>query len=196
MNSIKKKEIEVVEVRGEVIIGFIKALNSLYGNPDEYLSKYGILNPKEKQWYPLKALVGVFLEFEKKGLFSILQKIGAIVADEAIWPENIKTFTDAINTIDHAYHMNHRRDKQELYDYKNNKIIEGYIGHDILEINEQNKTAIYTCGSFYPCDFDLGMARAILRKFKPETTFISIKHDDNKPCRKEKGDTCQYIIKW
>ncbi len=196
MNAIPKKSIEGVEVRGEVIIGFKKALESLYGNPSQYLSKYGILNPEVNKWYPLKALIDMFSEFEKRKLNSILQKIGSITAEEAVWPKDIQTFKDALNSINHAYHINHRRKNKELYDYTNNAIIEGGIGHDILEVNEETKTAIYTCGSFYPCDFDLGMAKAVLRKFKGNITFISIKHDDTKPCRKNGGDTCQYNIKW
>jgi len=197
MNYPPKKTIKGVEVRGEVIIGLISAMKSLYLPPDKYLTKYDIEKPQEKQWYPLEAVTRVFADLEKEGLFLLLQRIGTYVADNAVWPKNLKSFEEALSSIDHAYHMNHRRDGKELYDYAHNQPFEGFIGHDYIETDYQNKKAVYVCGSFYSCDFDFGMARAVARKFKPESSaIVNIVHDDSKPCRKKGGDTCTYIFSW
>lgn len=134
-------------------------------------------------------------ELESIGNKYSLERIGAMVADSAIWPENIKTFFEALYSIDHAYHMNHQKDGKPLYDYDKNEVIEGFIGHNILTIDEASNTAVYTCGSFYPCDFDKGMLKILTRTFKPEgKTLVNVVHDDNKPCRKLGGDTCTFVV--
>lgn len=190
----KRRNIEGVTVHHSVVDGLLQAISSTASLYKKDLERFRLL--EKKDWYPLKDLLDFMKQLEKLGNKYSLERIGAQVAENAIWPDNITTFVEAINSIDHAYHMNHQRDGQPLYDYEKMEPIEGFIGHNVLTIDEANQTAIYVCGSFYPCDFDKGMTKALARKFKPEgRTLVNVIHDDTKPCRKLGGDTCTYIIK-
>ena len=189
----KRKSLEGVTVHHGVVDGLIQAISPLNSFYQKQLTRFEL--DQKKEWHPLKNLMGFMKELEATGSRYSLEKIGATVAENAIWPDNIQTFIEAISSIDHAYHMNHQRDGQPLYDYANNQPIEGYIGHDVLTIDEATNTAIYECGSFYPCDFDKGMTKALARTFKPNgKTIVNVVHDDSKPCRKLGGDTCTFII--
>lgn len=196
----KRKSIEGVEVRGEVILGFLHAMDGIFRQQAlRILTENGIADPKAGDWYPLKYFMNIFDSFVSEGRKSGLRLIGASVVNNAKWPDDIKTLGRAMNSFNAAYHMNHRRDGKELYDYRLNQIIEGGIGHNIVfPPRDGEKKAVYVCGSFYPCDFDFGMISAFVKKFKPINCnyYATVRHDDSKPCRSRGGETCTYVIEW
>lgn len=190
--------IDGVEVRGEVILGYLDGMENYSLAAYSFLAENGITNINKGDWYPLKALINSFEEISLQGGFQILERIGEKMITDAIWPRGLSNLEDAITSIDIAYHMNHKRDGIELYDYKNKIVIEGNIGHNYFEeTDKQNNYVKYVCNSFYPCDFDRGMIQALASKFKPiGTEFINVEHDMTSPCRKHGGDSCTYMIKW
>ncbi len=192
----KRGTIKGVEVRGEVLLGYLEAMGQLKQFALQQFKAFGITNPQQGQWYPLESLMGVFERFAKK---HALQTIGASVIRTAKWPKEIDSLYKALSSIDAAYHMNHRRDGRELFDYRTNRIIEGEIGHDyVIQLPDKKNTLLYVCESFYPCDFDFGMASQFAKQFKPAGSRVSakIRHDDHAPCRKKGGESCTYILEW
>lgn len=189
----QKKDLAGVEVRKEVLIGIQAIADQMKINQFQ-LSKDNL----EKEWSPLQDLIDYFNLIE--GLIngaSLLQKIGAEVAKNAKWPDTVRSPIAALESINVAYHMNHRRDGKELFDHQQSKIIEGYIGHDYLEIDHEKKVVNFICGSFYPSDFDLGMAKEVLKIFGGSSiAALSVKRDESKPSRKNGGDTCTFNLKY
>lgn len=193
-----KKSIEGVEVRKEVIVGIQEVLNQKSIQLKNLsLKSFGLDLEENKAWYPLENLLKLFTYIEKNCSPSILQRIGAEVAKKAKWPDTTQNAEEAIRSINLAYHMNHRRDEQELFDYEKGEIIEGYIGHDILEIDHKKEVANFICGSFYPSDFNLGMAKQVLKIFGNNfIAALSVKIDKSQPSRKTGGETCTYNINY
>lgn len=162
------------------------------------LREYGISEVQADRWYPLESLISVFNKLADEGGINTLRMIGASVIDHAAWPEEINSLGKALNSVDIAYHMNHRRDGKDLFDIGTGRIIEGAIGHVIVIPPEKNENkALYICGSFYPCEFDFGMASAFVKKFKPQNCnrYAKIRHDTG-GCRSRGGETCTYVIEW
>ncbi len=193
-----KKSIEGVEVSGETILGFIDAMGAFKPTALNYLKEYSISDPQAEEWYPLEPLISLFNKIADEGGRNTVKIIGATIINNRIWPDGIKTLGDALRSIDVAYHMNHRRGGICLFDYKDNKIIEGAIGHTYVIPPKKNETkALYICSSFYPCDFDFGMASAFARKFKPKGSnrYARVKHATG-DCRRNGHDSCTYEIIW
>lgn len=193
-----KKNIEEVEVRGEVIIGIKEVLNSTLGKTKGIsLKSFNLDTAKPNEWYPLKNLIDFFTSIEKSNGSMILQKIGIEVANSAVWPDTVQTTQAALESMNLAYHMNHRRNGQELFDYEKGVIIEGYIGHDVLEIDHEKQIVNFICGSFYPSDFDLGMAKQVVKIFANNpVAALSVRRDNSKPSRKKGGETCTYTLNY
>ena len=72
------------------------------------LNENGIFDPKPGEWYALKHLMSVFESFIADGRKVGLRLIGASVVSSAKWPDNIDTLGKALNSVNAAYHMNHR----------------------------------------------------------------------------------------
>ena len=52
---------------------------------------------------------------------------------------------------------------------------------------------IAECDNPYPCPFDLHLLLAMAQRFESTAT---VTHDTTKPCRKNGGPSCTYIVKW
>lgn len=198
MDYPQKGSIKSVETSGESMLGFVEGMGVFKQTALKYLSDYGISHPQKGKWYPLEPLISLFNKISNEGGINTLRIIGASVIKNAKWPEDIDSLGKALNSVDKAYHINHRRNGRELFDTKNGKIIEGFIGHDIVISPKKNENkALYICGSFYPCEFDFGMASAFVNKFKPKgcNHYAKIRHDIGE-CRSRGGETCTYIIEW
>lgn len=193
-----KKNIEEVEVRGEVIVGIKEVLeNSEYRSKGLSLKPFNLDTAKPNRWYPLKNLVDFFTYLEDSNNSVILQKIGAEVANKALWPDTVQTIRAALESVNIAYHMNHRRNSLELFDYKKGVVIEGAIGHNILYVDDKRQIVNYICGSFYPSDFDLGMAKQVVNIFgKNAIAALSVKRDAFKPTRKKGATTCTFNLNY
>ena len=204
-STVRRGALTGVEARGENIVGLLKGMGQLFRQwtLKGVLLENGIDENNLQEWYPLQSLLNVFDAIIEKGGKLTLERIGATVIDNVKWPQKITSFEEAINSIDIAYHMNHRRDGKNLFDPATGQIIEGQIGHNVFYPEKpEERQAVYVCGSFYPCEFDHGMSAALAKRFPPQEaqragfSNIRVIHDDTKPCRKTGGETCTYLIKW
>jgi hypothetical protein len=99
----------------------------------------------------------------------------------------------AIKAIDIAYHLNHRKKGELLFDINTGTMTEG-IGHYGYEQDRFGKNQIVSVShNPYPCAFDHGIITAMAHKFQPAAL---IKHDDTKECRSNGAETCTYNITW
>ncbi|NLA26743.1 MAG: hypothetical protein GX878_05045 [Firmicutes bacterium] len=170
-----------VSVNGETVLSVLDGMGGFKKKALQILSEKGIVDPQPGLWYPQQAWLDAFKEISdsigKKTLF----EIGKTVPNNAQWPQEIDSLEIALDSIDQAYHMNHK---------------DGEIGHYHFQKTGDNSGTM-VCKNPYPCEFDFGIITAVARKFKPSpTTVVSVKHDDSANCRRKGDDSCTYLITW
>jgi hypothetical protein len=194
--KLTRGSIDGVQVRGEVFAGTIEGMGAFREMIMRIMREKNVENPKQGEWYDLGVLLSVFDAVRKKGGPVPLEKIGAAVIETAKWPPDINTFEKALNSIDLAYYMNHRRDGKELFDYASGKMIDSGIGHSQLVVHEKERTAEFITDNFYPCAFMKGMILGAANRCKPAgASTVTVTHKDG-PCRSKDGPTCTFAIKW
>ena len=117
------------------------------------------------------------------------------IPENADWPPQINDIPGALASIDVAYHMNHRINKEPLFNPETGVMKEG-IGHYGFEKISDNEIKM-VCSNPYTCDFDRGIIEAAANKFKSnDSQDIRVRSDDSHECRKKDGDSCSYYISW
>lgn len=171
-----------VEINGESVLSIVDGMGVFKKRAFEILSKNGIDNPESGKWYPQQNWLNAFKEISEKMGTKTLFYIGQKIPENAKFPPQINSFDTALEGINMAYHMNHRNG--EIGYYK-------YLGRT------SNKEARMLCENPYPCDFDMGIIEAMVKRFKPEDAkSVSVKHDEKSSCRKNGHDKCEYIVFW
>ena len=184
-----------IEVNGQTVLSVVDGMGAFRQMALNILKKHGIDNPQPGKWYPQQAWLDAFKEIAKNIGPNTLFQIGKKIPEKADWPPEIKTIEDALASIDIAYHLNHRKGGQPLFNPTTKKMREG-IGHYKFEKTGQREARMI-CENPYPCHFDRGIIFAVANKFKPrDSAMAKVIHDDSKPCRQKGGRSCTYIIKW
>jgi hypothetical protein len=184
-----------IEVNGNTVRTIAEGFGLVKHLAEEHFSAAGLPNIndiKNEEWYSqekwLKAFESVARSYEDDGLF----KIGMKIPENATFPPNIKTIEDAMQSIDIAYHLNHRKRGFIMFDQLTGKMEEG-IGHYGYKKVEGENMIIMECINPYPCSFDKGIITCMAKKFMPNAKVF---HNDFKSCRKTGADGCTYIITW
>jgi hypothetical protein len=185
-----------IEVNGQTILSVVRGMGVFEKLALKILKEHGIDNPQPGRWYSQQAWLDAFKEIATKIGPNTLFEIGKKIPESADWPPEIRTIEEALASIDVAYHLNHRKDGEVLFNPTTGEMREG-IGHYKFEKTGERE-GIMVCENPYPCDFDRGIIYAVARKFKPEggPFHVIVSHDETKPCRNKGGDSCTYIIKW
>lgn len=172
-----------VEVNGETILSFTKAIPVYETQMLELLARHNIVNPESGQWYPQVSWLSAFKEVGEKYGSNTLFAIGKAIPENAQFPPDIDNLEKALSAINVAYQMNHRN---------------GEIGHyKLIDFQEENRLAIMECKNPYPSSFDKGIITTMTRKFKPATSIITrVELDEDKPSRTSGADSCHYKISW
>ena len=171
-----------VEVNGETVHCVIDGMGAFKATAFKILAKAGIEEPQPGGWYSQQALLNALGVISEKLGGDALYNIGLKIPDTAQFPADIDSLDKALNSLDTAYHMNHRN---------------GEIGHySIASVADDSFEMM--CENPYPCDFDRGILAALCRRFRPKgsDTHATIIHDDSKPCRKKGADSCTYLMTW
>ena len=98
-----------VQVNGQTILSVTNGVNKFFkAKMDEILIKYGIINPKADEWYSQESWLNAFKDISdtigKHTLFSI----GKAIPENADFPKEINNLETALNSINIAYHNNHK----------------------------------------------------------------------------------------
>ncbi len=198
MSSYKTFE-EGIEVNGTTILSIVDGLGAFTMLAEKHFLQVGLPHPRdidESQFYSQQKWLNAFYMISKSIGTQILYQIGKKIPENAIFPPEINNIVSALQSIDVAYHMNHRnRSKDILFDVTKppeQRMLEG-IGHYKYQYDSSGNAAVIVCENPYPCDFDRGIITAMSHRFN---LGASIEHDDSKPCRKNGADSCTYIVKW
>jgi hypothetical protein len=103
--------------------------------------------------------------------------MGTRVATFAKFSLETTSLEQALKELSASYHKVHQNDLGSSKEY-------------IKVEDNKYKVLIKTP---YPCEFDLGYLRGLVKRFVPQS-FTRIVHDDNEPCRAKGADSCTYWI--
>jgi hypothetical protein len=189
-----------IEVNGESLGATVDAFKQYPAVVSKYLVKYGLVRtvngkpePVDRSsWYPLDKWLAAYQEIAKEIGLNSLYTIGKKIPENAAFPPHLTDIRSALNSMDVAYHLNHRKDGVPMFDPATGVMLDG-IGHIRTQAAENERRVTVICEQPYPCEFDRGLITALANRFEPMAKTL---HDNSAPCRK-KGDTsCTYHVSW
>jgi predicted hydrocarbon binding protein len=168
------------QVMGRNIQSYIAGMRTFAVTGKEILKKHGIdPNPQLDEWYNFQNFLDALKEIAERANKSTITVIGAHIAISIPFAKHVITLEQALDEIDRSYHTIHRNDLESKKQYM--KVGENQIK---VEINTP-----------YPCEFDLGYLRGLVRRFAPDSG-MNVDHDDEINCRKKGHESCTYWISW
>lgn len=143
-------------------------------------------------WYPLEDCMLAYKKIDTLLGGRGLEKVGSMVPKNAVFPANITDVASALQSIDIAFHMNHRRDGKDMFNPVTGEMLEGIGHYEYHPVPGKNEARI-VCGHPYPCRFDQGLIRGMAQRFEPNATLT---HDPAQGCRQKGAESCTYIVTW
>jgi len=187
-----------IENSGESLGAIVAGFKKFPTVAQKYLVKYGFLKPKQglddldiTVWYPEDAFLRAFEAITNEVGVNSVYGVGRQIPDTARFPP-MTGILMALDSIDIAYHMNHRKNGKVMFDSQTGTMLEG-IGHFVSKPVANENRSIMVCETPYPCDFERGLISAVANKLDPAARTA---HDNSAPCRKNGADSCTYIVWW
>lgn len=189
-----------IEVNGQTVYAIVDGVGSYKAGASRLLIQEGIgteqsdglVRLEPEAWYSQEAWLRVFEKIAGQIGSSMLYSIGLAIPRNAIFPIWVNDVFTAVQSIDIAYHQNHRRNGVVMFNPESGQMLDG-IGHYGYEPVEGKRRIVSVCENPYPCDFDRGIITSIVRRFEAAAF---VEHDDTKPCRKNGADACTYVVTW
>jgi hypothetical protein len=182
-----------IEVNGQTILSVVKGASVFEQTARKFLANNGLADVKDRgdAWYPQQAWLDTFAEIQNTVGRQTVFLIGKKIPESAEFPPHIKTIEDALASINIAYHMNHRKGAQVMFNPATGSMLEG-IGHYGYKPDGERR-AVLQCENPYPCNFDRGIITTMALRFCDSAV---VEHDNSAPCR-DKGDaSCTYRVRW
>lgn len=151
----------------------------------------GAFHLDKAAWYSLADYLRAYSRIERDLGSSFVYSAGLTIPRTALFPAAIHDVETATRSIDVAYHMNHGRNGEALFDEKTGTMGEG-IGHYHVQSAGARLLRI-VCENPYPCDFDRGIVEAMAKRFEPSAKVL---HDPKQACRKFGGESCTFQVEW
>ena len=190
-----KAIVKGVEVNKQTVLAFVNSMEQGKENRAKVLLDHNIDLKSTQEWFLQQDWLDAF-KFISESLGEMnLFLIGKAIINNAQFPP-IDDLEDAFNSLDIAYHMNHRLDGKVMYDATTNKISEGIGHYNLTKFDAEKRTAEIVCNNPYPSKFDEGIITQLTRMFKPSRTREFVKLDTSKETRIRGADSCTYLIEW
>jgi hypothetical protein len=189
-----------IEVKGQAVFAVVDGFRHFKMIPSRILASVGIgtlasdgiVQIDNEGWYSLDAWMRAFKEIAEQVGESTLYSIGQRIPENAVFPPWADNIGDAIKAINIAYHMNHQRSGQPMFNPKTGTLMEG-IGSYGYEHSPNEDVIISKCNNPYPCKFDHGLLTAVAKRFDVQA---AVYHDNHAPCRRAGADSCTYTIRY
>ena len=147
----------------------------------------------EDAWYPLAPWLEGFHEIANSVGPSKMFEIGRQVPKNSPFPPTIQSIQKALESVDVAYHMNHRRKGRVMFDPDTGEMLEG-IGHYRAHMTRGATGAVVESHLVpYPCELDRGLLATLATRFEPNATVV---HSPGTECRRNGADRCTYVVAW
>jgi hypothetical protein len=187
-----------IENSGESLGAIVNGFKKFPTVAEKYLIKHGFLKPNQTMadldtsvWYPEDAFLRAFEAITNEVGLNSLYGVGRQIPETAVFPP-MNGIVMALESIDVAYHMNHRKNGVVMFDPSTGKMLEG-IGHFLCKPIANENRAVMECETPYPCDFERGLISAVANKFERGAKTV---HDSDGPCRKNGANSCNYNVWW
>ncbi|SDJ67884.1 hypothetical protein SAMN05216226_10771 [Halovenus aranensis] len=169
---------EGVEAKGAAVLSFINGVPAPFRDKARtVLASHGIEDIEPDSWYSQQSYLNAFEHVVEEMGDATLQEIAKSTPENAEWPPDVETPAEALDSIDDAYHMNHRG---------------GDIGYYEVEEHD-DRTVIMECKTPYPCDYDKALVKRTAELFSDEVIQLTEVGDQ---CRADGGEQCRYEVTW
>jgi hypothetical protein len=185
-----------IEILGTAVMATVGGFGPLRSIVDRMLCRAGLVDCSVQlgidvnAWYSQQAWLDALREVDERFGTEILFNIGAEIPNNAVFPSSAVDIHTAVQSINVAYHLNHRRGGRVMYDVESGAMLEG-IGHYAYE-KLGTGHILTTCMTPYPCEFDLGIVATMARRFEPRTIVEHI----GSACRRHGAQACTYSLRW
>lgn len=185
-----------IEVGGVSIGAVIDAFQQYPSIVTKYLTQYG-LGGKQGQidrsaWYGLDKWLAVYNAIAKDVGVNSLYSIGKRVPENIELPPSVTDIRSVFGSLNIAYHLNHRKDGELMFDMATGKMLDG-IGQVTCDFAEGEQRLTLKFENPYPCEFDRGLIHAFAMRFEAAAR---VAHDNGAPCRKKGASSCTYVVSW
>jgi hypothetical protein len=186
-----------VEVSGASIGSMLDAFQQYPSIVTKYLLQFGLVSGKQSQidraaWYPLAKWLTVYNAIAKDVGVNSLYTIGKKVPENIELPPQVTDIRSMFGSLNIAYHLNHRKNGELMFDTSTGKKQEG-IGNVICEMASGEQRLTLKFENPYPCEFDRGLIHSFATRFEPAARVV---HDNAAPCRKKGASSCTYVVSW
>ncbi|PRQ05566.1 hypothetical protein [Enhygromyxa salina] len=187
-----------IEILGAAMLAAVGGFGPLGPIVERMLLRHGLIPPGPPDarkvdvdaWYSQQSWLDALLEVDERFGTAILFNIGAEIPNNAVFPASAVDVHTAVQSIDVAYHLNHRRGGKVMYDAATQTFVEGigHYGYDRLGPNH----ILSTCETPYPCEFDFGIVATMARRFEPRAIATHVGNE----CRRHGAQACTYSLSW
>lgn len=186
-----------IEVSGASIGSTLDAFQQYPSIVTKYLVQHGLIANKQSQidksaWYPLEKWLVVYHAIAKDVGLNSLYTIGKKVPENIQLPPQVTDIRSMFGSLNIAYHLNHRKNGQVMFDPATGKMLDG-IGNVACEFADGEQKLTLRFENPYPCEFDRGLIHSFATRFEPAARVV---HDNNAPCRKKGASSCTYMVSW
>jgi hypothetical protein len=167
-----------VEVNGQTVLSVVHAFpDGLQDRGKRILANHGIEEPTDDEWYSQQAWLAAFSELADTMGESTVEQIGKMIPQSAEWPPGTETIVGGVESIDKAYHLNHRGGEIGSYAAEQ-------VGETTIEV---------TCDNPYPCAFDTGILEGVVTEFGEQRARVN---ETGADCREDGAESCLYEVTW
>lgn len=164
------------------------------------LLAHGILEPDatgqlvvpEDRWFPLETWLSVFETIRREVGPNALAQLGTRILKNPRFPAGINDVDSALQSIDTAYHLSHRKSGIVMLDLSSGRMVEGIGHYRFHRPSSASKHVELVSDTPYPCEVDLAIVTAVARRFARLATVL---HAD-RGCRRTGGVVCSYEVSW
>src|SRR5262245_37821570 len=188
-----------IEVSGESVGAIIDGFRKFPTIAQKYLIKHGFIKPTQNvsdvdrtHWYPQESWLFAFEAIAAEVGVNSLYGVGRLIPENSTFPPHLTDVPSALGSLDIAYHMNHRKQGNVMFDAQTGMMQEG-IGHMIATPVDGEQRMVVVCETPYTCDFERGVVSGLAARFDPNSKCA---HDTNAPCRKKGASSCTYVVWW
>lgn len=140
-------------------------------------------------WLNLRSYLKALRRIEQEFGGQVLRDGGQTVPKHVQLPPQITDIYSMLSTSDIAYHMNHRKSGELLFNPATGEMKEG-IGHYVYQKVADKKITI-TSDVPYPCAYDHGILIGMAQRFQPNAQVVH-----GPTCRSKGAANCTYTITW
>lgn len=180
-----------IELLGQSALSAFAAMGPYAALAHEILAMVGVGEVTATCWIPQQPYLDAYKAIADRVGVHTLVAIGKKVPEFAVWPPEIDDIESGLRSIDVAYHMNHRRSGEVMFDPATGEMLDG-IGHYGVE-HVGKRRIVMVCDTPYPSEFDRGIILGVGRRFEPT---VEVEVDPSRPSRSQGADACTYLVTW